>query len=118
MMFIDIVPMGAVRYNHAARWRPDWMKYQQWKDDLRILSRLYRPPAELSLTFTLPMPKSWSKKKRLEMDGQPHQQKPDLDNLIKAFKDALCEDDAYVHTYRNMHKVWGAEGSILVNQAP
>jgi len=62
------------------------------------------------------MPQSWSKKKRAEMRGKPHQQRPDLDNLIKAFKDALCEDDSHVHTYFEMKKIWGDVGQILVNE--
>jgi Holliday junction resolvase RusA-like endonuclease len=40
-------------------------------------------PLRLDLTFSMGMPKSWSKKKRAEMDGQPCTKKPDLDNLIK-----------------------------------
>lgn len=35
------------------------------------------------------MPKSWSKKKREEMDGKPMQQKPDIDNAVKGFVDSL-----------------------------
>jgi Holliday junction resolvase RusA-like endonuclease len=60
------------------------------------------------------MPKSWSKKKRNELNGKPHTQRPDLDNLIKAFKDALCEDDSHVHTYYNMRKIWGEDGKIII----
>ena len=45
----------------------------------------------------------------------PHQQRPDLDNLIKAFKDALCEEDSHVHTYGVMKKVWGEEPKIMVH---
>jgi Holliday junction resolvase RusA-like endonuclease len=62
------------------------------------------------------MPPSWSKKKRVAMAGQPHKNKPDLDNLIKAFKDALCDDDSFVHTYEKMTKVWGEQGCILVQR--
>jgi Holliday junction resolvase RusA-like endonuclease len=63
------------------------------------------------------MPNSWSKKKKAEFNGKPHQQKPDLDNLIKAFKDALCEDDSYVHTYERMRKIWGEEDYILIHNS-
>ena len=37
----------------------------------------------LDATFILPMPKSWSKKKKQLMHGKPHIIKPDLDNIIK-----------------------------------
>jgi Holliday junction resolvase RusA-like endonuclease len=70
----------------------------------------------LSLTFIISMPKSWSNKKKKEMDGQPHRVKPDLDNIVKAFKDCLCEDDSFIHTYQNVRKIWGEKGCILIHR--
>lgn len=35
------------------------------------------------------MPRSWSTRKRAEMAGRPHTQKPDKDNCLKAICDAL-----------------------------
>jgi Holliday junction resolvase RusA-like endonuclease len=60
------------------------------------------------------MPKSWSKKKRKAMNLQPHESKPDLDNLLKGFKDALCENDSFVHTYDQIKKVWGERGQVII----
>lgn len=45
---------------------------------------------------------------------KPHTVKPDLDNLIKAFKDALLTDDSSVWRYGRMTKVWDYEGSIVL----
>ena len=64
-----------------------------------------------SITFGMPMPNSWSKKKKLEMDGQPHTQRPDIDNLAKALFDALYEDDSGIHTVA-LKKVWSVNGYI------
>lgn len=56
----------------------------------------------LSLVFHMPIPKSWSQKKRAQAIGGEitHTSKPDLDNLIKAVKDGLngivWADDAQV----------------------
>ncbi len=72
------------------------------------------PNAGYRITFVMPMPKSWSKRKRAEMVGQPHQQKPDLDNLIKALLDACYQDDCEVWDLRAT-KVWGEEGAISVD---
>jgi Holliday junction resolvase RusA-like endonuclease len=52
--------------------------------------------------FGMPIPKSTSKKKTKEMDGQPHIKKSaDIDNLIKKLLDAMngivFVDDALVH---------------------
>ena len=35
------------------------------------------------------MPKSWTKKKKLELDGEIHRQKPDRDNIDKAILDSM-----------------------------
>ncbi|MBT9425870.1 RusA family crossover junction endodeoxyribonuclease [Enterobacter oligotrophicus] len=59
------------------------------------------------------MPKSWSKKKRTAMYGQPHQVKPDLDNLTKSLLDALFEDDAHIWDARTS-KIWGETGMIII----
>lgn len=56
----------------------------------------------LNLVFHMPIPKSWSQKKRAQAIGGEirHTSKPDLDNLIKAIKDGLngivWVDDAQV----------------------
>ena len=98
--------------------RPATDKYWKFKDELKMLCFLCRwqPKEELDVTFVIPMPTSWSEKKRVQMDGQPHKQRPDLDNLIKAFKDALLEEDSHVHTYDNMKKVWGRKGAIILKR--
>ena len=46
------------------------------------------------------------------MDGKPHQQKPDWDNLSKAWQDALCDDDSYVYD-AHCRKFWGRTGAII-----
>ena len=94
--------------------RPAVLRYWAFCDELRLLYKK-EVPSSLALTFNMPMPKSWSKKKRLEMQGKPHQAKPDIDNLIKSFLDALCEDDSYVYRIRG-EKYWADEGSISVDE--
>lgn len=48
-------------------------------------------PIELSVEFMLPIPPSWSKRKRsAALHGElQHTSRPDLDNLLKLLKDAL-----------------------------
>lgn len=77
-------------------------------------------PDVLSLVFVIPMPKSWSAKKKREMNGQPHQvkQRSDLSNLIKAFEDAVYKafgkDDGLIYEYGKMRKEWGYIGKIQI----
>lgn len=63
--------------------------------------------------FYIKMPKSWSKKKCDAMFLQPHQQRPDIDNLCKAVMDALCDDDSYIYEL-NAKKVWNEVEGISI----
>ena len=53
--------------------------------------------------------------KTKDLDGKPHTLKPDLDNLIKAFQDSLLDNDSFIHTYKNISKIWGYDGKIIIN---
>jgi Holliday junction resolvase RusA-like endonuclease len=94
------------------RWRkrPAVLRYFDFKDKLLgLVSGTL--DSSFEVTFYMPMAKSWSPKKRAAMLGQPHQQKPDVDNLCKALMDCLCKEDS--HIYRvTMSKYWAEEGSI------
>ena len=46
------------------------------------------------------------------MNGMPHKKRPDLDNLIKAVKDCLLEEDSEIWLYGKMKKVWSYEGKV------
>lgn len=113
-MIIPIEPVPKPRMTQRDRWakRPAVVRYHAFCDEIRELYQQEVTP-QLALRFYITMPQSWSKKKRLEMEGKPHQQRPDIDNLIKAFLDALCEDDSYVYAIRG-EKYWSEQGSIEV----
>lgn len=61
--------------------------------------------------------KSWSKKKAVDMRGEPITTKPDLDNLVKSILDALngiaYEDDAQVSDL-HVSRRWGETDSVRV----
>lgn len=59
------------------------------------------------------MPKSWSIKKKKELEGAPHRSKPDIDNLLKAIYDSLLDDDSSVY-YVTAVKYWDEEGKIII----
>ena len=69
--------------------------------------------SELSITFVMKMPVSLSKKKKALLNGTPHLKKPDLSNLVKAFEDSF-EEDSHVWRYKDVQKIWGYEGKIIV----
>jgi len=109
-----ILPMGKPRMTRSDRWRrrPCVLRYRAFKEEVRI-RRVTVPAHDASITFVLPMPKSWPQAKRDALDGQPHQQKPDVDNLLKALLDAVYDDDAHVASC-SASKVWGEKGAIVI----
>lgn len=78
----------------ASTWKHG--KYFQYKRDIQTLLPGYALPRELAIEFHLPLRKSYGKGKRAALAGQYHDQKPDLDNLCKAFMDAFGDDDKHV----------------------
>lgn len=109
-----ITPVPKPRQTQADRWkkRPAVLKYRAFADECR-LRKVRIPEAGAHIIFVLPMPRSWSERKKKAMDGQPHQVRPDRDNLEKALLDALYAEDAVVWDARTT-KVWGREGKIVV----
>lgn len=110
----NITPLGKPRMTQRDKWasRPAVLRYRVFCDECR-LAEIMLGEFGASVTFVLPMPKSWSAKKRQAMDGKPHQQKPDIDNLLKALLDALFDDDSRIWNI-SATKIWGQAGHIIV----
>lgn len=67
------------------------------------------------LLFMVPMPESWSKKKKEEMFGKRVLQRPDLDNYIKAFFDAIHKEDSHIAEINGrVGKYWSYEPKIIL----
>lgn len=113
----NVTPCPAPRMTRADAWkqRPCVLRYRAYRDQVRLEARRlgFTLPAVLHITFVLPMPASWSAKKRTKLNGTPHQQKPDRDNLLKAFQDSFDGDDGFVWDGRTT-KRWGETGKIIV----
>ncbi|MEL4014370.1 RusA family crossover junction endodeoxyribonuclease [Dryocola clanedunensis] len=116
MKTYPIAPLGKPRMTRADRWkkRPEVMRYRAFCDEVR-LHNVQLPESGFHVTFIIPMPPSWSKKKRQQYDGQPHQSKPDMDNLMKALMDAIYEDDAHIWD-GHITKRWGETGQIIIQE--
>lgn len=118
MYYLDVTPVAKPRMTQKDKYNPSKAAQRYWayKDELVLKARLARfeiGPAFRAI-FLMPMPKSWTKKKRRQMVGQPHQQKPDTDNLLKALKDALLVEDSHVWDEQGI-KVWtDGPGGIFV----
>jgi Holliday junction resolvase RusA-like endonuclease len=95
---LPLAPVPAPRQVRSDKWRPSpsVQRYRAFRDRVWMLSSPWRdkiPNGGITVTFHIPMPKSWSKRRKALMDGQPHTQRPDLDNLLKALWDSLLPDD-------------------------
>lgn len=123
-----IDPISAPRMTQSDKWKTDpnhsdpkkrqrqpVTNYFRFKNRLVSLCEMsgYKLTKTLNIIFVVPFPKSYSIKKMAELDGKPHDQKPDIDNQIKAFLDCLAKDDRQVW---NVHaiKLWGYEGTIII----
>jgi Holliday junction resolvase RusA-like endonuclease len=109
-----ITPLGKPRQTQRDRWakRPAVLRYRAFCDEVRARG-VQLPESGCHVLFVLPMPRSWSRQKREIWKGKPHQQKPDLDNCVKALLDALYADDCRVWDMR-CSKVWGDSGEIVI----
>lgn len=115
-MIYDITPVSKPRMTQRDKWakRKPVLEYFAYKQECK-LKGVELPESNYHVTFILPMPSSWSKKKRAEMNGKPHQQRPDKDNLEKGLLDALFDDDSTVWDGR-VTKLWGEKGLIKIDE--
>ena len=112
----NVVPVAAPRMTHADRWkrRPCVVKYFEYRDQVRAIAaeQGFTLPERFYLWFQMPMPKSWSQRKKRMMFGEPCRVKPDADNLAKGFFDCFGEDK---HVWSvQITKTWHDIGRITV----
>jgi Holliday junction resolvase RusA-like endonuclease len=109
-----INPVAKPRMTRADKWRkrPATSKYWHFVD-LCKLQRVEFPCFGAHVTFILPMPASWPKKKRATHNGKPHMSRPDLSNLLKALEDAIYQEDSVIYDVQ-ITKRWGPEGKIVI----
>lgn len=96
---LEVAPVPKPRMVHSDKWkkRPPVTRYFGFCNELKAKAGNWEPPASgMKITFFVPMPKSWTNKKKEKLESQPHKQRPDLDNYVKAFLDALHKEDSHI----------------------
>lgn len=121
---IDLIPTPAPRPRVTKKGHTYYpQKYLDFRADLkRELSKtelkFEEGAIKLEAIFYMPIPKSYSKKKRVEMEGSWHIKRPDTDNLMKAVKDGLegliYADDSRV-SFEIGKKIYSKEPRIEIN---
>ena len=124
----DVIPIGAPRMTQSDRWkvnpnhpdprkrqRPPVTQYYAFKDALKLQANLmkFELPKYFEAVYFVPMPDSWSEKKKLRMNGMPCEPKPDTDNITKGIKDTLRKSDSDIWL-EFAQKRWAYNGSILI----
>jgi Holliday junction resolvase RusA-like endonuclease len=114
---IKLNPMGKPRMTQRDKWdkRDCVLRYYEFKDELIRQYEKHKinlNDGVLRVRFVLPFPKSYKIKKRDLLRGKPHQEKPDIDNLVKAVLDSVLKDDKAVWKCV-AEKVWGDTGLII-----
>lgn len=111
----DIV--GKPRMARGDTWkkRPATSRYWAFKAAIQRVAEQqnFRLADQHVIMVAYPMPKSWSAKKKSEMDGKPHRQRPDIDNILKGIYDALLQEDSVIWAV-NIVKYWGYSGKIYI----
>ena len=88
--------------------------------DQHQLTSILPQVRKVNLLFVIPIPPSYSKRRRAELAGQGCEVKPDVDNLCKSLLDALWPDGDSMITDITMRKIWddgaGARTVIVFRQ--
>lgn len=95
--FWPIVPAPWVRESNRDKFapRPRVQRYRAFRTEV-ALRKVWAPTPGDIVVFLMPIPKSWSKRKKESLNGMPHEQVPDIDNLEKALLDACYTNDAHI----------------------
>ena len=126
----DVIPMGAPRMTQSDRWKTNpkhidprkrqrmcVAQYFAFKNVLLHQAKQmnFELKNTLDALYLIPMPNSWSEKKKQRMNGMPCEVKPDTDNITKGIKDTFCKNDSNVW-YEKAEKRWAYKGSIIIFQ--
>lgn len=106
-----------VRANSWLNKRRRMKSYFRYRESLQIIARMEKfvmPRKESWVKFFIPMPTSWSQKKKDRMCFQLHESTPDEDNLMKAFKDCLMIQDKQISDVRTSKFWYSGTGHIEV----
>ena len=114
---INVAPCSKPRMTRADKWkkRQCVTKFFAFRDAIKQSSIHNIALESFDIEFHIPMPKSWSKKKKELHNGTPHKQRPDLDNYIKAWCDSVFEEDSVVWRFKASKRWTDKEGHIKLS---
>jgi hypothetical protein len=107
--------MGKPRMIRSDAWKKRNCVLRYWgiKDNMLLQAKNFVLGNAFIVIFVLPMPESWSKKKKEKMNNLFHESKPDASNLLKAVEDILLVDDSKIY-FPITIKVWGNKSAVYI----
>lgn len=114
----DVTPNPKVRMTRRDTWssdkvRPAVVKWRAFKTEVERLGITVQDGD--CIAFGIPMPESWSAKKRAAHAFTPHRAKPDLDNLLGGLFDAaMPKGDQHIAGLGEVRKFWSYFGTITI----
>lgn len=126
----DVIPMGAPRMSQSDKWktnpnhidpnkrqRKNVAQYFAFKNVLLLQAKemQFELGKCLDAVYLMPMPDSWSLKKKERMNGLPCEVKPDTDNITKGIKDTFRKNDSDIW-WEKAEKRWAFLGSVIIYQ--
>jgi Holliday junction resolvase RusA-like endonuclease len=124
-IILNINPIPAPRMTRSDKWKLDpnhkdpmrrqrvcVANYFAYKNEIiwTCKKNNYTLQPVLYIIFNIPVPEY--KKNKIKI-GDPHMQKPDVDNLVKGFMDSFGKDDGFVWNLCAV-KRWAEKGSIEI----
>jgi Holliday junction resolvase RusA-like endonuclease len=93
-------------------------EYWSFRERLQYTAKTFgwRPGMKLTsvaIVAWMPFPKSYGKKKRLDLVGSAHEIKPDATNLLKSIEDCLTEKDETVSVV-SCAKIWAEDPKLKI----
>lgn len=110
-LVVPVSPVAKPRSTRRDKFNPSKavLKYRGFCDDFNTAAAEhgFALGEAVSIQFYVPTPPSVGARKAEALWGTPHQQRPDLDNFVKAVLDAPKQDDSHIW-YLSVSKVWCA----------
>lgn len=124
----DVIPIPAPRMTRSDKWKTNPNHIDEKKRQRKPVTRYwdfknalieqtkkmnFSLGEVLDIVFFVPMPDSFSEKKKEQLNGAPCKKRPDIDNYVKGLFDSLLKEDGNVYCVK-AEKVYAYKGSILI----
>lgn len=130
-LFLNETPKGKARPRFNSHTGRAYSQQKDYEDVLKLMVKsqmsekgicaLSKQPLYASLTNYIPMPQSWSQRKKNAFLGRPAICKPDVDNCVKLYCDVMnriaYEDDAHISQLWCEKLYWDSPG-VEINLTP